>query len=435
MKVKRTHGLGNHLLVDAEGCDEKALDDEAAVKAFLEALPKLVGATQIHDTVIKRHVAKDPDESGVTGFILLAESHASVHTFPAKGFFHFDLFTHDEFDHEAVMDEVHRAFSPSKVSKKLVRRSHTDVLPLDGLQRVSGDGIFGERNAASLVRRMETVGFQATQLARAARLMERMRNDKATVFFAFTSNLVSSGLREVIAEVVRRRLVDIVITSAGAIEEDFMKAFKPFLLGDFDVSDSDLRKAGINRIGNVFVPNDRYETLEEKIKPILEAAHKQQQSIPLSPSRLAKLMGESLRDEKSFLYWAAKNGVPVFCPAITDGALGLQLYFYKKDHKDFVLDVTADMDDLAQRVFAAKKAGALILGGGVAKHHTLGINLMRDGLDYAVYVCTGTEYDGSLSGARPKEAKSWGKLREDANHAYVECDATIALPLLVKFME
>jgi len=434
MKVKQTHGMGNHLILDAEGCPEGALDDEAVVKAFLQSVPGLVGGTAISDVVIKRHVAKDPDESGVTGFILLAESHSSIHTFPSKGSFHFDLFTHDEFDVDKVIRKVEETFAPETMMKKLVPRSYTDVVPVDDLLKVSGDGIFAENNVVSLVRRMETVGFQATQLAKAAKVIEKMRGDKSVVFLAFTSNLISSGLREVIADVVKRKLVHVIVTTAGAIEEDFMKAFSPFLLGDFDVSDVQLHKAGINRIGNVFVPNDRYETLEEKIKPVLEAAHKEQPATALSPSGLAKRMGQSIKDEKSFLYWAAKNSIPVFCPAITDGALGLQLYFYKKDHKDFSLDVTADMDDLAQIIFGAKKAGAVILGGGAAKHHTIGMNIVRGGLNYAVYVSTGTEYDGSVSGARPKEAKSWGKLREDANHAFVECDATIAFPLLVKFM-
>lgn len=433
MKVKRTHGLGNHLLIDADGCNEDALDSEDIVREFLEGLPKLVGATAISGVTIKRHVAKDPDESGVTGFILLAESHASIHTFPVKGSFFMDLFTHDEFDITKVMEKVSEVFSPTEITKKLIQRPSSNASSMEDLPKVTGDGIFGERNTVALVKRMEFIGYQATQLGKAAKVIEKMKKDKATIFFAFTSNMISSGLREVIADVVRRKLVDVIITTAGSIEEDFMKSFKPFLLGDFDVSDTQLHKAGVNRIGNIFVPSDRYEIMEKKVGPILEAAYKS--CTPLSPSSLAKKMGMVIEDQKSFLYWAAKNGIPVFCPAITDGALGLQLYFYKKDHKDFCVDVTADMDDLAQIVFGAKKAGAIILGGGVAKHHTIGMNIVRNGLDYAVYVSTGSEYDGSISGARPREAKSWGKLTEEAVHARVECDATIAFPLLVKFME
>ncbi len=88
------------------------------------------------------------------------------------------------------------------------------------------------------------------------------------------------------------------------------------------------------------------------------------------------------------------------------------------------------MPKLAQMALDADKAGGIILGGGFAKHHALGVNLLRGGFDYAVYVSTGSEYDGSLSGARAKEAKSWGKINPKANSVHIDCDATIALPLL-----
>ena len=72
----------------------------------------------------------------------------------------------------------------------------------------------------------------------------------------------------------------------------------------------------------------------------------------------------------------------------------------------------------------------LVLGGGIAKHHLIGAAILRNGLDYAVYLSTGTEYDGSLSGARPREAVSWNKLKNEENSAFVEGDATLTFPLL-----
>ena len=112
--------------------------------------------------------------------------------------------------------------------------------------------------------------------------------------------------------------------------------------------------------------------------------------------------------------------------------IGLQLYFFKQKHKDFAVDVTADLHELAQLVLTAEKTGAIILGGGISKHHIIGANILRNGLDYAVYVSTATELDGSLSGARTREAKSWGKLKEKGRHASVFCDATIALPVVAE---
>ena len=89
------------------------------------------------------------------------------------------------------------------------------------------------------------------------------------------------------------------------------------------------------------------------------------------------------------------------------------------------------MENLAKIVLKADKTGAIILGGGIAKHHTIGVNILREGLDYAVYVSTATEYDGSLSGARPKEAISWSKINKEANHVFVNGDATIIFPLII----
>jgi deoxyhypusine synthase len=287
-----------------------------------------------------------------------------------------------------------------------------------------------------LVDSMKNVGFQATHIYDAVKLIKKMRSEKATIFLSFTSNMVSSGLREYFAYLVKNKMVDVIVTSVGSIEEDFMKSKTPFLIGSFDVSDKDLHKRGINRIGNIFVPNKHYEELEKGLTPFFTELLENQKETGkmISPSDLISELGKKIDDKNSILYWATKNNIPIFCPGITDGAFGLQLYFFKnlaEGNKELGIDVTADMDKIANIVYDAEKTGGIILGGGIAKHHTIGVNIVRDGLDYAVYVSTGTEYDGSLSGARPKEAKSWGKIKEEANNVFVEGDATIVFPLIL----
>jgi deoxyhypusine synthase len=134
-------------------------------------------------------------------------------------------------------------------------------------------------------------------------------------------------------------------------------------------------------------------------------------------------------DENSILYWCWKNNIPVIIPGITDGAVGYQIWQFSQDH-NFKINVLKDEKLLSDMIWPAKKSGALIVGGGISKHHVLWWNLFKDGLDYAVYVTTAVEYDGSLSGARPREAMSWGKIREKASTATIEIDATVALPLM-----
>ena len=183
-----------------------------------------------------------------------------------------------------------------------------------------------------LVNGMGNIGFQATQLSKAVKIIERMKKDKATIFLSFTSNMVSSGLREIIAQLVEKKFVDVIITSVGSIEEDLMKTEKPFLLGSFDADDKELDKRGINRIGNIFVPDDRYTFLEDKLMLFFKRLYEKQKESKklISPRELIFELGKEVKDKNSILYWATKNKIPIFCPGITDGALGLQVYFFKQ---------------------------------------------------------------------------------------------------------
>ncbi|CAI5955098.1 unnamed protein product [Closterium sp. NIES-65] len=128
-----------------------------------------------------------------------------------------------------------------------------------------------------------------------------------------------------------------------------------------------------------------------------------------------------------------QNRILVFCPAITDGSIGDMLYFHSYSSPGLVLDLVQDvrrMDDEAVQA-DPRRTGVIILGGGLPKHHICNANMMRNGADYAVYINTANEFDGSDSGARPDEAVSWGKIRVEAKAVKVFCNATIAFPLLV----
>lgn len=284
-----------------------------------------------------------------------------------------------------------------------------------------------ENSASDLIAGFSACGFQATHVSQAVELIEAMKREKCTLFFGFTANLIASGLRGVIAELCKKKFVDCIVTTAGSIDHDVIKSFANYELGSFDADDTQLRKHGINRIGNIFVPSKNFELFEQKIQHWFSELYAKQKCV--SPRALNEFLGGKL-NESSFLYWCAKNKIPVFCPGITDGAIGLQMYFFKQEHADFCVDVTADMHDLAQIVLNAEKTAAIILGGGISKHHIIGANIVRNGLDYAVYVSTAQEYDGSLSGAQTREAKSWGKIQQKAKTVNVFGDATILFPII-----
>ena len=431
MKIKCEHGEGSHLTIDAFEC-KVDLNDKKLIETVLTTLPKELGMKAITEPHVVEYKSKENEESGVTGFIIIAESHIAIHTYPKKKFFSADIFSCKEFDYMKADEYFRDVFEAGKIDHKIISRGHEDKFDIDGkLKNVKGFDLKNMK-VLDLLNDMETVGFQATHLNKAGKIIEKMKKENATVFLSFTSNMVSSGLREVFAQIVKHKMVDAIITSVGSIEEDLMKVSKPFLLGDFNVSDVDLHKKGTNRIGNIFVPTDRYESLEGTLQPFFTKLLEKQKlsGKMISPSELIYELGKTVTDENSIIYWASKNNIPIFCPGITDGALGLQLYFFKQENPEFGVDVTADMNKAAEMVITADKTAGIILGGGIAKHQLIGVNILRDGLDYAVYVTTAMEGDGSLSGARPKEAKSWSKIKEEGNVICVEGDATILFPFL-----
>ena len=195
------------------------------------------------------------------------------------------------------------------------------------------------------------------------------------------------------------------------------------------MNDTKLHEKSINRLGNVLVPNDSYGIIiEEKMQALLESLWKENVR-EVSASQLCREIGKRICNESSILYWAAKNEVPVYVPGITDGAVGYQTWLFSQDH-DFRLNLLKDSGELNDLVFAAKKTGALIVGGGISKHHTIWWNQFKEGLDYVVYVSTADEWDGSLSGARPREAVSWGKISAKAKRIMIEGDASLVLPVM-----
>lgn len=232
---------------------------------------------------------------------------------------------------------------------------------------------------------------------------------------------------------MQHKLVDAIVTSAGGIEEDFIKCLAPTILGDFHLDGRMLRKKGLNRIGNLIMPNNNYCDFEDFLMPLLDECWEKQQkeAFVWSPHKFIRFLGEKINNEDSVYYWAAKNDIPVYCPAITDGSIGDMLYFHDIKKGGFILDIVQDIRHLNESAVRASMTGVLLLGGGTMKHHILNANMMRNGTDFAVYINTGLEYDGSDSGAAPEEALSWGKIKASAKPVKVHMEASIALPLLV----
>ncbi|KAL5217897.1 hypothetical protein ABZP36_018581 [Zizania latifolia] len=311
---------------------------------------------------------------------------------------------------------------------------------------------------SGLLASLASTGFQASNLGDAVDVVNQMldwrlshekpREDcdeaeldpayresvKCKIFLGFTSNLISSGIRDVIRFVVQHHMVDVIVTTAGGIEEDLIKCLAPTFRGDFSLPGTLLRSKGLNRIGNLLVPNDNYCKFENWIMPLFDQMLQEQSTENVwTPSKVIARLGKEINDESSYLYWAYKNNIPVYCPALTDGSLGDMLFCHAVRNPGLIIDIVQDIRLMNGEAIHAtpRKTGIIILGGGLPKHHICNANMFRNGADYAVYINTAQEFDGSDSGAQPDEAVSWGKIKGSAKPVKVHCDATIAFPLLV----
>ncbi|GMS84734.1 hypothetical protein PENTCL1PPCAC_6909, partial [Pristionchus entomophagus] len=329
----------------------------------------------------------------------------------------------------------------------------SDDIP-EGKPEIMGIDFNNEVTLDSLLSSYITTGFQATHLGQAIRELNLALDDREkeveeeektfpypegrkkrglTLFMGYTSNLVSSGLRESIRYCVEHDLVDCVVTTAGGIEEDIIKCLRPSYVGAFTDKGAELRKHGINRVGNILVPNRNYCDFENWLIPILDKClEEQKEGFLWTPSKLIRRLGLEIKDRSSILYWAAVHSIPIFSPALTDGSLGDMLYFHSvKNDGGLRIDIVEDVRHINTMAVKSEKSGVLIMGGGVVKHHINNANLMRNGSDYTIFINTGQEFDGSDSGASPDEAVSWGKIKPNASSVKVCADATLVFPLLV----
>ncbi|GJW35529.1 deoxyhypusine synthase [Tanacetum coccineum] len=328
----------------------------------------------------------------------------------------------------------------------------------DTCTKVKGYDFNNGVNHSEVINFMGSTGFQASHLGDAIHIVNHMldwrlshekvaedcseeeknptyrESVKCKIFLGFTSNLISSGLRDIIRYLAQHHMVEVIVTEAGGIEEDLIKCLADTYRGEFSLPGAALRSKGLNRIGNLLVPDDNYCKFRDWINPILDHMFEEQKTknVLWTPSKVIALLGKEINAESSYLYWAYKNDIPVFCPGLTDGFLGKAIYDHFSRNPGLVIDIVQDIRAInGVAVHANTRKTGMIILGGLPKHHICNANMMLNGADYAVFINTAQEFDGSDSGARPDEAVSWGRIRSSAESVKVHCDATIAFPLLV----
>ncbi|MFT4303032.1 MAG: deoxyhypusine synthase [Candidatus Woesearchaeota archaeon] len=314
----------------------------------------------------------------------------------------------------------------------------TKTADLSKLPKIKGYNFNEKFNFNKFIESYSTTGIQASNIGSAIAIIKAMQREKATIFLSYTSNMASSGIREIIAYLVKNKLVDVLVTNAGGIEEDFLKCFDSFRLGNFEADGKHLFENGVNRIGNIFVTNDFYTYFEKEMHIILDECYKNQKEIkrPLCTSEIINKMGEHLAKSKldkedSILYWAYKNSIPIFSPAFTDGSIGDMIYFNRNRNKDFYVDIAQDMDKIIKISLNSEKTGIICLGGGSSKHYIMNAQIFKEGADFAVLINSHNGYDASDSGAETSESITWAKIKANAPQVKINADASIVFPIIV----
>ncbi len=270
--------------------------------------------------------------------------------------------------------------------------------------------------------------YNGGALARAADIYEAMLRDRQAVkFVGLAGAMVPAGMGRIVSDLIERDHVDVLVSTGANLTHDIIEALGcRHYHGSASCSDVELREEEINRIYDVFLPNEAFIRFEEFMQETLSDLSP---GAPLTIKDLLGILGRAL--PSGILASAANKEVPVFCPALSDSMIGLQFWLFSQTHRINV-DAFLDMNALLTTCFEAEKAGALLIGGGVPKNFILQSMLMTPrGFDYAVQL-TGDRPDlGGLSGATLDEARSWGKLNESARAVTVYGDATITFPMLV----
>jgi deoxyhypusine synthase len=264
--------------------------------------------------------------------------------------------------------------------------------------------------------------FEAVDIYR-----EMVRDRECTKFFGLAGAMVPAGMRQIVTDLIRDGDIDILVTTGANLVHDIIESMGlHHYKGTHVTDDVELKNNAINRIYDVFVPEEHFSRLEEKLQPVFR-------DLPdkLSITEFLSRIGGKLDDDNSILKSACDMGVPVYCPAVQDSIIGLQAWLYKQTRPLFV-DVFADMRGMIDRCYEAKHTGVLIVGGGVPKNFILQSMLVTPkSFDYAIQLTMDRPETGGLSGATLDEARSWGKVGENARSVTVYSDATITLPIIV----
>ncbi len=279
-----------------------------------------------------------------------------------------------------------------------------------------------------LIHAIDGCAFGAGKLADAVDIYAEMLSGKSTSFFGLAGAMVPAGMRGIITDLIKDGYIDVLVTTGANMVHEIVESMGlHHYKGCSECDDIELKHDEINRIYDVYLPEQYFIDFEEKMKTVLSDIG----GDTISIRELMTHLGDHIDDKSSILKAAADMNVPVYCPAIQDSMIGLQAWLYKQTNP-LNVDAFADMREMIDICYEANDPGALLVGGGVPKNYIFQSMLItHQEFNYAIQLTMDTPETGGLSGASLDEARSWGKVSETARSVTVHSDATITLPILV----
>jgi deoxyhypusine synthase len=309
------------------------------------------------------------------------------------------------------------------------------------IKKIIPFNIYKIKTIEDLLNSLKNCGFQGRNLGKALDILYTMvSSDKVLTVLTLSGAMVPAGMGDIICALIEHKLIDVIVSTGANIIHDIVDAFSNIghYIGTANVDDNELFHHRINRIYDVFLPEDNYKKAENEILKIVKKSFKEK-LIEITPSEFLKVLGENIQT-RSIISIAAKHKIPIFIPAFSDSELALDLIKYSvREGYSFKFDIFRDVLNFAEIIKQFQEYGTLIIGGGVPRNWAQQIfplldqieNMETIGYNYSVRIHTATVYDGGLSGCTISESKSWGKYSLESKYVSIWCDATIAFPILI----
>lgn len=309
---------------------------------------------------------------------------------------------------------------------------------------VAGYSLYDGKSASDILRLFGGTSFQSRKLNRAYEIYQNMlKDDDCTIFLGLAGAMVPAGQGELIANLIRERMVDVIFSTGAQIYHDFYEVLGgAHYMGTEHADDDKLRELSIDRIYDTYGDDTAYQDLDNKIEyacTLLPEGHYSSWELI---RHFYKVLSEGRKPKEGITRAAIETNTPLFIPTFHDSSLmfGIVKHFSKTGRR-VTLDFTNDLMMHVNIHRQSKKLGAIFIGGGVPKNHIQQITPVRevveskaghmfDGITYGIQITTSDPRDGGLSGCTMSESKSWGKYSKKSQMVTVWGEATILFPLL-----